>query len=103
MLICFVWRSGSQKNGRANYFQQTSLFFLRPREFYHLVISSGCMMKVRVLDPKPLLAMITRVAPGRTECKFGGRVWNLDWAGGTTTIKLTTLQTMQVRNLAPRV
>jgi hypothetical protein len=52
-------------------------------------------MKVRVLHPKPMFAMITRVAPGRTECKFGGRIWSLEWASGSTAMKLTTLQTMQ--------
>ena len=51
-------------------------------------------MKVRVLHPNPTFSIITRVTPGRTECKFGGRTWSLEWAGGNA-IKLTTLQTMQ--------
>lgn len=52
-------------------------------------------MTVRVVSPEPSLTLVVRVSPGETLCKFGGRVWFIDWSGGATPIKLTTLQTMK--------
>ena len=52
-------------------------------------------MTVRVLSPEPSLTLMVRVSPGETLCKFGGRVWCIDWSGGTAPIKLTTLQTVK--------
>lgn len=52
-------------------------------------------MTVRVMSPEPSLTLMVRVSPGETFCKFGGRVWCIEWSGGTAPVKLTTLQTVR--------
>jgi hypothetical protein len=58
-------------------------------------LCTGAKMMVRVVSPEPSLTLMVRVSPGETLCKFGGRVWCIDWSGGATPIKLTTLQTVK--------
>lgn len=62
--------------------------------FFHCVCT-GPRMTVRVMSPEPSLTLMVRVSPGETFCKFGGRVWCIEWSGGTAPVKLTTLQTVR--------